>query len=138
MSEVAGKWGAVVAQRGFSQIPNVLLTLNQFADPKLSPLELLILIELSGMWWKKDELPYPSMKTLAARCGASERQVARAIKNLEGIPLLTREKRRSKGIISTNAYDLSPLADALEEVAKAFPTKFPRKSIRRAAEAEES
>lgn len=138
MSEVSEKWGEVVAQRGFSQIPNVLLTLNQFADPKLSPLELLILIELSGMWWKKNEPPYPSMKTLAARCGASERQIARAIKKLESIPLLAREKRRSKGIISTNAYNLLPLADALEEVAKAFPTKFPRKSINKAAEAEDA
>lgn len=130
MSEVSDKWGSSVAQRGFSQIPNSLLLLNQFADPKLSPLELLLLIELSGMWWKRDEPPYPSMKTLAIRCGASERQVARAIKRLEEIPLLTREKRRSKGIISTNAYNLTPLAEALEVVAKAFPTKFPRKSVR--------
>ena len=34
--------------------------------------------------------------------------------------------RRTRGIISSNAYDLAPLGTFLEEVAKAFPNAFPR------------
>lgn len=128
MSEVANKWGDKVADRGFSQVPNYLLLLNQFIDPdnRLSPLELLILIELSGSWWKKNEQPFPSMRTLAIRCGTSERQVLRAISRLEELSLIKRVKRRSQGLIASNAYDLTPLVDMLTEVAKQYPNEFPR------------
>lgn len=128
MSEIAQKWGEAVAQRGFSQTPNYLILLNQFIDPdnRLSPLELLILIQLSGSWWKKEEMPFPSMRTLAQRCGTSERQVLRAISRLEEVGLLKRVKRRSKGLIASNSYDLSPLVATLQEVAKIYPNEFPR------------
>lgn len=128
MSEVAKKWGVAVADRGFAQVPNYLLLLNQFIekDNRLSPLELLILIELAGSWWKKEEQPFPSMKTLATRCGTSERQVLRAVSRLEEIPLIKRVKRRSKGLIASNAYDLTPLVEMLTEVSKIYPNEFPR------------
>ena len=117
MSDVAEKWGVEVAKRGFSQIPNYLLNLNQYVDEevKLSPLELLILIQLVGSWWKKEELPFPSMKLLAVRCGTSERQVLRAINRLVELKLIDRNKRRAKGIIASNTYDLSPLVELLSD-----------------------
>lgn len=129
-SDVAGKWGVLVAERGFAQLPNYLLFLNQFLDDdhKLSPIELLVLIELAATWWKKSELPFPSMATLAARVGVSERQIQRAVTTLEKGQFLKRVKRRSSGIISSNAYDLGPLASVLEDVAKAFPNAFPRRT----------
>jgi hypothetical protein len=129
--DMVDKWGEKVAGRGFAQIPNYLLSINQFIDEdqKLSPIQLLILIELVGAWWKKSELPFPSMRTLATRCGTSERQVLRAVSELEKKSLIKRVKRREKGLIASNAYDLSPLVEILEEVAKQFPNAFPR-SIR--------
>lgn len=128
MSDVAEKWGVPVAQRGFAQVPNYLLLLNQFLDEehRLSPAELLVLIQLVGSWWKKDALPFPSMATLAKRCGVSTRQIQRAVNSLEAAGFIQRVKRRSSGIISSNAYDLSPLVAVLGEVAKAFPNEFPR------------
>jgi predicted transcriptional regulator len=128
MSDVAEKWGRPVAERGFAQIPNYLLLLNQFLDRehRLSPVELLVLLQLIGSWWKKDDLPFPSMGTLATRCGVSDRQIQRAVNQLVAHGLLQRVKRRTRGIIASNAYDLSPLADFLGEVAKAFPNEFPR------------
>ncbi len=66
------------------------------------------------------------MRTLAIRCGTSERQVLRAISHLEELTLLKRVKRRSKGLIASNAYDLSPLVEMLQEVAKMYPNEFPR------------
>lgn len=129
MSDVLDKWGQPVAERGFAQIPNYLLLLNQFLDPerRLSSVELLILIQLVGTWWKKTELPFPSMSTLATRCGVSDRQIQRAVNNLEKKGLITKTRRRyESGLRATNAYDLQPLIGILNQVAKAFPNEFPR------------
>jgi predicted transcriptional regulator len=128
MSDVAEKWGRPVAERGFAQIPNYLLLLNQFLDRevRLSPVELLVLLQLVGTWWRKEAMPFPSMGTLAARCGVSDRQIQRAINQLVKIGLIGRVNRRTRGIISSNAYDLAPLVSFLAEVAKSFPNEFPR------------
>lgn len=128
MSDVADKWGVEVAARGFAQVPNYLLLLNQFLDEEhqLAPAELLVLIQLVGSWWRKDAMPYPSMGTLAKRCGVSSRQIQRAVNKLERFGLVKRVSRRTKGIISSNAYDLAPLGGVLTQVAKAFPNEFPR------------
>jgi hypothetical protein len=127
MSDVAEKWGEAVAGRGFAQIPNYLLLANQFLDPRLSPIELLLLVQLVGTWWRKGELPFPSVATLATRCGVSGRQIQRAIAQLEKRELVKRVSRRAQGLIASNAYDLAPLVTLLERVAKAFPNAFPRK-----------
>ena len=129
MSEIVSKWGEDVAARGFSQIPNYLLLMNQFIDQekRLSPLELLTLIELAGSWWKKGEQPFPSMRTLATRCGTSERQILRAVSHLEDLNLVKRVKRRQQGLIASNSYDLTPLVELLAEIAKQYPNEFPRK-----------
>jgi DNA replication protein DnaD len=128
-SDITEKWGEAVADRGFSQVPNYLLFINQFIDEdnSLNPLELLLLVQISATWWKKETMPFPSVKTLANRCGTSERQVLRALAKLEGLELLKRAKRRNKGLIASNVYDLTPLVERLEEIAKAFPNAFPRK-----------
>jgi len=129
MSDVLEKWGKPVAERGFAQVPNYLLLLNSFLDPdrRLSPVEMLVLIQLVGTWWKKDTMPFPSMATLAARCGVSDRQIQRAVNQLVKVKLLGRTKRRAdSGIRVSNAYDLQPLVALLEEVAKAFPNDYPR------------
>jgi len=129
MSDVEDKWGADVAQRGFAQIPNYLLYLNQFLDQthKLTPIELLILMQLTGSWWKKGDRPYPSMATLATRCGASTRQIQRALNRLQELGFIKKEARREAGIIASNAYDLEPLAKVLNRIAKHFPNSFPRR-----------
>lgn len=127
-SEMLEKWGEEVAARGFAQVPNYLLFLNQFLDEdkRLPPLDLLVLVELVGAWWRKVDAPFPSIRTLALRCGTSERQVQRAMARLEEKELVKRVKRRDKGLIASNSYDLTPLADVLVQVAKAYPNAFPR------------
>ncbi len=136
MSDIADKWGERIAQRGFAQIPNYLLLLNQFLlkERRLSPVELLVLIQLVGSWWKKDEMPFPSMTTLATRCGVSSRQIQRAINRLESEKLIRRVNRRTQGVVSSNAYDMEPLIALLNAVADAFPNDFPRNVDRKTAE----
>lgn len=129
MSDMVEKWGKAIAARGFAQVPNHLLLLNQFLLPekRLSPTELLVLVQIVATWWRKDEMPFPALKTLAARAGVSDRQAQRAVSRLEGAGLLKRVRRSSRGMVASNAYDLTPLVDFLGEVAKAFPNEFPRK-----------
>ncbi len=129
MADMVGKWGESVAGRGFAQIPNYLLLLNQFLDEekRLSPAELLIIIQLVGAWWERDEMPFPALKTLATRSGISDRQAQRAVSRLEEMNLIKRVKRKKSGMIASNAYDMSPLVNFLGEVAKAFPNEFERK-----------
>lgn len=133
MSDMVEKWGQAVAERGFAQIPNYLLLLNSFIDEdkRLTPVEMLVLLQLVGSWWQKDNMPFPSMATLAKRAGVSERQVQRAVTRLVKDNIIAKTKRRAHGIIASNAYDLSPLVELLEEVAKAFPNEFPRVIKRR-------
>lgn len=129
MAGVMEKWGAEVAGRGFAQIPNYLLLLNQFLDEdsRLSPSELMILVQLVGAWWEKDEMPFPALKTLGVRAGVSDRQAQRAITRLEEGGFLRREKRKRGRLIASNAYNLEPLVKVLNEVARAFPNEAPRK-----------
>lgn len=128
MSEVSDKWGVTVAERGFAQIPNQLLQLNMYVheDHKLPPAEMIVLLQLVASWWKKDEMPYPSMRTIADRAGISERQVQRAIKALEDKGYIKRDKAKIKGILATNTYDLSLLVGQLKVVAEHFSNKNPR------------
>lgn len=134
MSELVEKWGEAVAQRGFAQIPNYLLLLNTFLDEekRLTPVEQLVLLQLVSSWWKRDDLPFPSVGTLASRVGASPRQVQRALKRLEEDNFVKRITRRSRGVIASNAYDLTPLTEVLAEVAKLYPNAHPRKITRAA------
>ena len=129
MSDVVDKWGNLVAERGFAQIPTYLLNLNRFLDAEhqLTPIELLVIFQLVGNWWKKDEDPFPSMATLAGRCGVSTRQVQRAINNLDKIELIKRVKRQKRRMVTSNAYSLQPLVSFLTEIAKAFPNEYPRR-----------
>jgi predicted transcriptional regulator len=129
MQDIAAKWVLEVAERGFAQIPNYLIQLNLFVhdDHKLSPTEMVVLLQLVATWWKKDEMPFPSMNTLADRAGISERQVQRSIKSLEQKGYLKKAKKKIKGVIASNVYDLLPLVQILQTVAGHFINKHPRK-----------
>lgn len=136
MSDIADKWGEKVAARGFAQVPNYLLLLNQFLvkERQLSAVELLVLIQLVGSWWQKDSMPFPSMTTLATRCGVSSRQIQRSINRLEENQMIRRVNRRSQGVVSSNAYDMQLLVELLGVVADAFPNEFPRQIDRKIVE----
>lgn len=129
MQDIISKWGKEVAAGGFTQIPNHLIRINMFVhdDVKLSPTEMLVLLQLVASWWKKDEMPFPSMRTLSERIGISERQVQRSIKSLEQKGYVKTEKKKIKGVIAANVYDMTPLVAILKIVAEHYVTKHPRK-----------
>jgi DNA replication protein DnaD len=129
VNDIASKWGLEVAKRGFAQIPNYLIQLNLYVhdDHKLAPAEMVVLLQLVASWWKKDEMPFPSMSTIAERAWISERQVQRAINSLEQKGYLTKSKRKIKNFIASNVYDLTPTVTVLQTVAGHFLNEHPRK-----------
>lgn len=129
MQDIVSKWGKEVATGGFTQIPNHLIRINMFVhdDVKLSPTEMLVLLQLVASWWKKDEMPFPSMRTLSERIGISERQVQRSIKSIEQKGYVKAEKKKIKGVIAANVYDMMPLVERLKIVAEHYVTSHPRK-----------
>lgn len=128
MQDISSKWGKEVAERGFTQIPNYLIRINMFVhdDHKLSPTETIVLFHLIASWWKKDEMPFPSLSTLAEQIGISQRQVQRSVNTLEEKGYIKRMKKKVKGVIASNVYDLSPLVEILNTVAGHFINKHPR------------
>jgi hypothetical protein len=128
---VIEKWGRPVAERGFAQIPNYLLLLNQFLDidQRLSPVELLVLIQLVAAWWRKEEMPFPSMRTLGLRCGVSERQIQRTVGRLQQLGLIERVRRGHGPLMASNAYNLQPLVEVLRTVSTQFPNARPRNLV---------
>lgn len=125
---MASIWGEAVARRGFAQIPNYLIMVNQFLDEeaRLSPIQLHVIYQLVASWWEKDKPPFPSMRTIATRIGVSERQVMRSITDLERRGLLRRVKRIAGNIKASNAYDLTGLINLLNQIEGAYPNAFPR------------
>ena len=123
------KWGATAITAGFTVIPNHLLAINQFLpeDDRLSPTEMVVLLQLIATWWTPDRLPFPSKATLAKRTGLSARQVQRAVQGLERKGFLKRISRfaGTRGRTS-NAYDLQGTVKAVREVAGQNPTAFKR------------
>ncbi len=109
-------------------MPNYLMQINLHVhdDHKLSPAEMVVLLQLVASGWKVNEMPFPSMSTLAERAGISERQVQRSIKALEQKGYVTKAKKKIKGVIASNVYDLSPLVKILQTVAEHFVNKHPR------------
>lgn len=129
MKDISVKWGNAVAERGFAQIPNYLMQVNMYVhdDHKLSPAELVLLLQLVGTWWRKDEMPFPSMLLLAERSHLSERQVQRSLNALEAKGYLKKVRGKTRGVIASNSYDLTPLVDILGQIAEHFVNRHPRK-----------
>jgi predicted transcriptional regulator len=84
------KWqGAVTEGSGFVAIPMALLRLQ--SRYKLSPTDMLVLINLLAHWWEPDRSVFPRSTTIAKRMGVDKRTIQRATHKLMTIGLLDRE-----------------------------------------------
>ena len=110
------KWGAEVVALGYTAVPDVLLAnMDKF---RLKPMEFAVLVQLLRYWWRADQMPFPSKRSLAAAIGCSEKTVQMAIVGLErGGGLRRVERRRAADRSESNLYDLRPLVQALRHEA---------------------
>ena len=100
---------------GFQAIPDILL--KQQDQLRLTPTDVLVLLNITMHWWYPEQKPFPRSTTIARRMGVAPRTVQRSIKNLEKLGYLCREKDE-KG---RTVLDPEPLVQRLCELVKDDP-----------------
>ncbi|TDE39135.1 helix-turn-helix domain-containing protein [Antarcticimicrobium sediminis] len=128
------KWGKTTMGLGYTVIPSALL--RGQARLGIGPTELAVLLHLMDHWWRPEDMPWPSKKTIVERLGVSTKTVQRAIVGLEQAQLLHRNERYHKtGGRTSNEYDLRPLVELLKPiVADMEKADKESKATKRAAE----
>ena len=101
------RWTPKLAQGGFTPVPQVLL--KHYTDLNITSMEAMLVVHLLSYKWD-EQLPFPSMTTLAGRMGCSPRYVRKLCESLESVGYLKRNGR----IGMSNQFDLSGLFARLE------------------------
>ena len=110
------KWTKPLMEAGWSAIPSILIEKQEALG--LDPVDMNIILHLTQYWWLKENLPHPSVGTIAAAIGRKERTVQRRIKALEELGFIRRiERRKSHNGSDTNLYDFDGLIKVLTPYA---------------------
>ena len=105
------RWTKTLVAPGWTAWPNILLERQQALG--LDPLDINILLHLARYWWEAEELPYPSISTIANAIGVDRSTVQRRLAQMEAGKLIKREFRKGKaGGNLTNRYSFAGLIDA--------------------------
>ncbi|MFC6199394.1 helix-turn-helix domain-containing protein [Ponticaulis profundi] len=111
------RWGKEVFANGYLVIPSILLRAQ--ARLHIDCVELAVLLHLLDHWWSDDKMPFPSKRRLGERLGRSAKTIQRAMVRLEEEGLIRRKARKnSAGGQTSNLYDLTPLVEKLQPIAK--------------------
>lgn len=111
------KWSKTLMDAGWNVIPSIIIEKQEALG--LDAIDMNIVIHLSHYWWQADNLPHPSVATIAKAIGVKPRTVQKRIKSLEDLRLIKREERRyTKTGSATNRYDLSGLIAAAKPYAE--------------------
>lgn len=120
MNELQEKWGDETLSLGWTALPISLLSHQKALG--LSPVAMNILLHLLSQWWQKENLPYPSQKSIAEKVGLSTRTVQREVLQMKKNRLLkvARTSIHDKKFLGRNQYDLSPLVTRLQKLSSDF------------------
>jgi len=120
MNELQEKWGDETLSLGWTALPISLLSHQKALG--LSPVAMNILLHLLSQWWQKENLPYPSQKSIAEKVGLSTRTVQREVLQMKKNRLLkvARTSIHDKKFLGRNQYDLSPLVTRLKKLSSDF------------------
>ena len=75
------KWTAILMDAGWTALPSIILE-KQHAFG-LDAIDINIILHLARHWWRKDNPPYPSKKTIAQCMGVDISTVRRRIARME-------------------------------------------------------
>jgi hypothetical protein len=84
---IAERWGPAV-DAGFVAVPNALVRAQDKLG--LSPIDVVVLLNILMHWWHRDRLPTPRSTAIAKRTGIGHRTVQRSLRKLEKLGLLQR------------------------------------------------
>lgn len=110
------KWTKTLMATGWSAFPNIIIEKQQALG--LDPLDMNIIIHLVQYWWLPENLPHPSVETIAKAIGVTPRTIQKRIAALQALGLLGREERRKTPNGSmTNKYNFDGLIEAARPYA---------------------
>jgi DNA-binding transcriptional ArsR family regulator len=105
------KWTKSLLAGGWTVLPSIILEKQDALG--LDAIDMNIIAHLSIYWWKKANLPHPSVATIAKAIGVEPRTVQKHIKRMEELGFMTRHERRQTGQGSkTNLYSFEGLIKA--------------------------
>lgn len=115
--KIEGIWGKeLIDGLGFTALPWIVL--ERQSDLGLDAVDITILLHLASFWRTRDNPPWPSKGTLAARMSVTPRTIQRHTAKLEAKGYLARvEKKRPHGGTQSNTYDLRGLIEAARPFA---------------------
>lgn len=108
---VKEKWqGAVTEGSGFVAIPMALLRLQ--TKLKLTPTDMIVLVNLLAHWWDPARAVFPRSATIATRMGVAKRTVQRSTQKMVKAGLIDREFL-TYGDGKRRTFQFTPLAARL-------------------------
>lgn len=116
---VADLWGDAVTggETGFTPVPDILM--RSQAKLGLSPIEVVVLLNILMHWWEAHDWPYPRVSSISRRMGTSQRTVQRTVRSLEDKGFLVHRSAESIGRgPSVRRFDLSGLVFRLQDLAE--------------------
>ena len=100
----------------------------------LDAIDLNIILHLAGYWWEVENLPHPSVETIALAIDVKPRTIQRHVKALEGCGYVKRVWRSTaEGRNITNGYDLSGLVKACEPFSQEHLEAVQQRKVEAAA-----
>jgi predicted transcriptional regulator len=111
------KWSKPLMKAGWTALPSVII--EKQAALGLDALDMNIIVHLSHYWWTPDNLPRPSVETIAKALSVKPRTIQKRIKALHDAGFLEREERRfTKHGSRPNLYSFKGLIEKATPFAK--------------------
>ena len=111
------KWSKTLMDTGWTALPSILLDKQHALG--IDSVDLNILLQIAKYWWKRDDLPFPSKKTLATVVGVDLSTIRRRIKRMEDEGLIERKWRfDNAGSQKSNYYSFDGLIAKLKPHAE--------------------
>ncbi|MCR6727681.1 MarR family transcriptional regulator [Agrobacterium fabrum] len=105
------KWSPTLMKAGWSAFPNIIIEKQRALG--LDAMDMNILLHLVQYWWLEENVPHPSVATIAEAIGVTPRAIQKRITALQAAGLITREERRhGKFGSQTNLYRFDGLIKA--------------------------
>ena len=106
------KWTKPLIDVGYTAIPTIIV--QRMGVLGLTALDFAILCQLVSYWWTVEQLPHPSIQSIADAIGVKHATVKKRLAALEKAKLLKRVHRPRPGNRNkTNEYSFEPLIAAV-------------------------
>jgi DNA-binding MarR family transcriptional regulator len=110
------KWSKELMAAGWTVLPSMILEKQHALG--LDAIDINIIAHLSIYWWKKANLPHPSVATIAKAVGVKPRTIQKHIKAMEASGITRHERRQTGQGSKTNLYSFEGLIKAVTPYAQ--------------------